>query len=113
MKVKLRIKLPQAVTGQAIANAVKQVADNYEQSISVVTDDGISYLIGQNSEYPYKDAVIGVGPEATPEVIMNGTYDEVYVLSWEFGGMKYAVGYTDDSIIEAVRDFRDKVQALL
>lgn len=114
MKAKFRIQLKGKVTGQAIADAVRQVvSDEYAQEMSVVTDDGTSYLVGRNSSYPYKDAVIGVGSNATPEVVMSMTYDEVYVLSWEFGGMKFAIGYNDDSIVNATRELRDSVQALL
>jgi hypothetical protein len=114
LKVKFQVKLNNSATGQIIADAVKQVAGTeYHQKLSSVNDQGSVYQIGRNSGYPYEDLVIGVGPNATPEVSMSEVYSEVYVLSWDHPGEKYLVGYTDDSIVDTVRNFRDELQKIL
>lgn len=114
MKAKFRINLTKPITGQEIADAAKKVAgDEYHQELAFVDDDGEVFQIGQNSSYPYKDLVIGVGPDAKPEVAMGAEYTEAYVLSWEHSGEKYAIVYSNDDIVNAVRSFRDEIQAAL
>ncbi len=114
MKAKLLVNLANTVTGQQVADAVQQIAGReYHQEVSTVTDDGSLYQIGQNSDYPYKDIAIGVGPNAIPEVAMELRYDEIYVLSWEYSGEKFAIGYNDNDVVEAVKSFRDKLELAL
>lgn len=114
MRVRLVVNLSKPTTGQAIADAVRRIAGKeFVQSRSLVTDEGTSYLLGLCSHYPYKDVAIGVGPDASPDVRMEGAYDTVYVLSWKFGGDKFLVTFGNDEIVEAVREFRDTLQDLL
>lgn len=114
MQIQLRVNLTKPVTGKAIADAVRQIADlDYYQEIIFAGDEVILYHIGRNSSYPFEDLLIGVGPNATPKVAMKAVYDEVYVLSWEHSGLKYAVRYTDTDVVNALSTFRDLIQAAL
>lgn len=73
----------------------------------MVDDEGVHYEIGVNSEYPYRDLVIA-GGEPTEQALMLGqTYSRIFVVRKEHGGMKYAIGYTDQTVIEAMTEFRD------
>jgi hypothetical protein len=43
----------------------------------------------------------------------NSNYDKIAVTYHEWPGFKYAVGFGDESIVKAMKDFRDKLQTQL
>lgn len=115
MEVKFEVKLLHPVTGQVIADALSALAGkNFIQKIATAGDNGRTYEIGRTSLDPYEQVIIGVGLDGVTQISLGKEYDKVFVLSHQFpGGMIHAVGYTDEDVIEAVKSFRDTLEAYL
>jgi len=118
MSVVMTVNLQRAARGQDIIDAVKRCfngspGEYYEEKDHV--DEQVLFTIGRNSKHPYKDAVISVGGDAHQETKIDpdGLYDKVAIVHHEWPGMKYAVGYSDDSIVSAAKEFRDSLQVEL
>lgn len=79
----------------------------------MVDDDGEGYAIGCSSGYPYEDVVVTSDPNKSTDIRLDQVYEQLYVKSFAFGGGKYAIAYTDDQIVHAVREFRDQLQQKL
>ena len=111
MEVRLEVKGKRPMTGLEIYEAVKKVAGEKFYLDSASNDLGNSLKVGQNSKFPYEDLLVGV--EGGKEVLLDMTYDKVYVISANLDGLKYPVLYTQERVLRAVNAFKEKLEEVL
>lgn len=99
------------VTGQQIVDAVRSLAGNGFVEKKSVVEDLVVLTIGRSSDYPYEDVIILV--DGSTKLELSAQYTQVSVVATEWPGSKYAVGYSDDSVINSVRKFRDQLEKKL
>jgi hypothetical protein len=117
MEVIMTVRHGGAITGQEIMDAVKFLTnDEYYAKKAKVIDDLVLYHVGRKSSYPYENVIIAVGENYNTLIDPIQTYDQVAVMFYEWpdeGGSFYAVGYTDDTVIESVQRFRNQLETQL
>ena len=74
-------------------------------------DDGDVLVLGQTSRYPFQQLIITT-PDGGP-LRHDATYSEVKVASHKWPGPVYLVGYGDEQVIAAVKEFTAALQAKL
>lgn len=117
------VDLPKPVTGLALAEAAKAVAEaNGEEAVRRETTlsitDGkrlVGCEVGQCSLHPAKDVRIEVpdGEGWSGQLSLDATYARVRFINWWFQDRKYAIRESEEGVIHAVEDFRDKLIAAL
>jgi hypothetical protein len=98
------------VTGQQLIDAVTAIAKHLVSERDYINGNDV-HALGQTSSYPYRHII--VRPENEPYVDPTRTYSNVVVSEHNWGGSTYAVGYTQDSVIEAVKEFVEKLRTEL
>lgn|GEM_PF-2482254 len=110
-KASVTVNFSRPLTGAELIAAIKAISEaNGERFESVHQfDDGDAYLIGQSSGYPYRQ--VRVSPSREEETIRpSSSYDQVVVQNHSWGGMVFAVGYSEGAVVKAVCDFGDMLR---
>ncbi len=116
--VRKTVRVDHPVTGAQIVDALKQLAGEVrsEYAERLLADvDGDKFLkVGLSSGYPYADVTIRTGQGLVNEgVQLQASYDVFGVGTTNWPGCKYAVGYDDSSVVNAVEKVRDGLEKLL
>jgi hypothetical protein len=95
----------QPVTGLQLAALVKQAVeqDNSKFIVQHRYYDGDVMSFGQTSGYPYKHIRVTLSLDGPAFFSPEENYTEVKVASHSWGGSVYAVGYGNQSVIDAVK----------
>lgn len=121
----MTIRFSKPRTGAEILAAVQQCAGQGFYSRPAVVDDDNGVIAGQTSMYRYNQVVVMPTDEPDPNysrlpwkntrTVPGLSYTALAVApaSWPEPDSVYAVGYSDDGVVEAVRGFRDKVKQAL
>lgn len=95
----------QPATGIQLAALVKQVVEQGESTFVVQHRyyDGDVMSFGQTSGYPYDHIRVTPTLDGPAFFSPEENYAEVKVTSHSWGGSVYAVGYSNQSVIDAVK----------
>jgi hypothetical protein len=115
---KVLITLDEPIKGSDLIKVVKEFIANRQGDQRILVfmsnrlfDNGDMYRIGQRSGYPYEHLVVepsddlGIRPEKF--------YTDILVKDHDWGGNVYAVGYSSDTVIKAVRTFAEDLEYTL
>ena len=92
-----KISLPLGTSGAAVTTALTAVADQLE--LGRVREEP---LLGISSEDPTNDVILVASP-SKPTIEPNEVYREIFLVSAEWRGEKFAISVGDDSKRAAVR----------
>ena len=121
--IRRTIRMQRPVTGRELVQALQQLVAKYNERINcreyvehTVRDiDGQKTVsIGIASNYPYEDILLCEGQDlGNTELNPNTAYERIGVRNTSFPGMKYAIGFADTAIVDAVERIRDDLERLL
>jgi hypothetical protein len=98
------------VTGQQIIDAVKAVAQEPYVERDYVDGENV-FVVGQQSGYPYEHLIVTA--DGSCNINPAKVYEAVTVMEHSWGGMVFAIGYGRDDVINAVKDFAQKLRQQL
>jgi hypothetical protein len=99
------INLRNHKTGHEIINAIKELAEesDYEYEMRVNRGEPRTLKVGFSDRYPYKHVVILTGDRLDrTELQPDGIYSQFAVGSENWGGIRLAVGYDQETVEKAV-----------
>lgn len=96
------------VTGQQIIDAVKAIAGQGAHVERDYVDGENVFIVGQSSAYPYKQLIVLA--DGDQRINPAKTYGAVTVMEHKWGGIIYPVGYNHEDVINAVKDFAQKLR---
>jgi len=118
--VRRTIRIDKQVTGAKVAEALKQFAEQsggeYAERLLYDIDGKRTVIIGIQSQYPYKCIMARTGENlANNEIRLEDSYERIGVGSSNelMPEMVYAIGYSDESITQAVEEARDGLEKIL
>lgn len=119
-KAIMTLHIPADIDGRRIIDAVRDsIEENKASNPETVLveehyyrDEEIYFVIGQQSMYPYKDLILAVDDAKgfTHFIRPTKSYKCIHVVSHHWRGEKYAVGYSDQQVVDACRHFRDQLR---
>ncbi len=118
--VRRSIRANRAYTGKDISEAIRQIAaadcSAYIERGFLDLDGTKVFMVGIQSEFPYKNIVIATGDTlGNFGIQMDKSYDNLGVRSFDEirGRDEDKVKYGDDEVILAVEEIRDRLEAIL
>ena len=116
MQVREVIILSHPVSGRAVLDAVEKVAgDAYRKQPVRVYKDDTNWVVGQESDYPFKDVAVYARYEWDNgfPIVETLTYSELVVTSYDWKGLNDAFGFYVSGKADAVHAFCEKLKAKL
>jgi len=130
-EVLMTVVLRKEMMGKDIVESVKksidkESADYYE--VKSYIDGKVLFTVGQESQYPFMDLLVYVyySPYSEKDLVLvdgrkhqsfnidlEESYNYIAIQAHTWPGFKYPIGYNDDSVVEAVKSFRDKLKVEL
>lgn len=112
MHVIFELNLPRPLTGEDIKSVVESVAkQQFRFDLVSVINSTRAYQISRVSSFSSEDVCICTNEDGNSAILLDKTYDKLYVCHTAYGGMKFAVLEREDRIIDEVEKFRDELQA--